>query len=103
MMILTILKAIPSIVTKVIYARKYLQRYIKLETAGPDATIVVVATSETSGVETYTTGKVVSLNLWKVVIEGRQCEDLQVPGDRHEIKLHSIKSINTPAPCAVLV
>lgn len=103
MMILTVLKAIPSIVTKVIYATKYMQRYIKLETAGPDATIVVVATSETSGVETYTTGKVVSLNLWKVIIEGYQCEDLQVPGNRHEIKLYSIKSVNPPDPCAVLV
>lgn len=103
MVILAVLKAAPGIVASVFHIGKYIKKFHRLKNAGPDATIVVVATSETSGVETYTTGKVVSLNLWKVIIEGYQCEDLQVPGDRHEIKLYSIKSVNPPDPCVVLV
>ena len=73
-------------------AVNYIGNYYKLKKAAP-YTFTVIANAKKSSVATFTTGKVMSLTLWKVVIEGNQVEDLLVDGQVHEIPLYRIRGI----------
>jgi len=92
MTIYAVLKQILGLIKSAYSAIEYIRKYRKLQNAAP-YTFTVIANAKKSGVATFTTGKVMSLTIWKVVIEGNQVEDLVVDGQVHEIPLYRIRGI----------
>jgi hypothetical protein len=78
---------------------KHIKHYSYLKKAAPMA--FTIGTKTNVGSTLFTTGRVVSINLLKVIIDGRQVNDVQTEFDRFEIYLHKISGINphpvTPA------
>ncbi|WP_315708223.1 hypothetical protein [Brenneria uluponensis] len=97
--ILTILKPVISILKPVFKTVSYIKYYFDLKKAEPWT--FTIATKTNVGSMLYTTGRVVSINLWQVVIDGYQVNNPLSTYGEFAIKLYSICGI-TPSDQSVV-
>jgi len=95
-LILSILKPVFISIQIVFKSYPYIKNYFELKKAQPMAFTVISKTK--LGTLLYTSGRVVSINLWKVVIEGYQLNDPQSTNGEFTIKLHSISGVGPRDP-----
>ena len=88
----TILKGIPGALKAVFSLSKYLRNYFGIKKAAPRT--FTIGTKTEAGSIKYTTGTVVSINLWKVIIDGYQVDDPVTENGTFPITLHSIQGVS---------
>lgn len=80
-----------SSLTVLINLSKYIRNYRGIKKSAPRT--FTIATKTEFGSTSYTNGRVVKINLWKVIIEGRQTEDIISHNGIFTIKLYSIYGV----------
>ncbi len=80
-----------SSLTVIINLSKYIRNYRGIKKSDPRT--FTIATKTKYGSTTYTTGRVIKINLWKVIIEGYQVEDIISNNGIFTIKLYSIHGV----------
>jgi hypothetical protein len=83
--LITVIKYIPMIFG-------HIKNYYYLRKAKPMT--FTIGTKTNVGSTIFTTGRVVSINLYKVIIEGYQVNDPETTHGTFEIRLHKFSGIN---------
>lgn len=74
------------------HLNKYLGIYSEIKKAEPMT--FTIGTKTKTGSTLHTTGRVLSINLWQVVIDGYQVSDPVSENGIFEIKIYSITGVN---------
>lgn len=91
-MLWVILKGIPGALKSVFSLSKYLRNYFGIKRAAPRT--FTIGTKTEAGSIKFTTGTVVSINVWEVVINGYQVDDPVSKNGIFTIKLHAIQGVS---------
>lgn len=97
MELMSFVKGLVSLIKPVLMSFDYIKNYSYLRKAKPRAFTIVTKTKV--GSTLFTTGRVVSINLFTVIIEGYQVNDPVTAHDTFKIRLCKISGINSHPTC----